>query len=161
MLALLLVSLSLGQVCAAADACPEQVAAIYADGMAASRKAYSEGGSAASLEPVRAAAAALDRLAGGVPGPAEIARLVLLAAAAAAQQERSEMGAYLAQATDMEVLQLDAAQPGAPGLSALEAAGDLWLLVHRYDDARAAYERAAKYIGMTPRIQSGLAKLPR
>lgn len=71
------------------------------------------------------------------------------------------MGAYLAQATDMEVLQLEAGQPGAPGISALEAAGDLWLLVYRYDDARAAYERAARYLGMTPRIQAGFARLPR
>lgn len=161
MLALLLVSLSLGQECAAAEACPERVAAIYSDGMAALPKAYAEGGSAESLTPIRAAATALERLSQGIPGPAEIARLVLMAAAAAAQQERPEMGAYLAQATDMEVLQLEAGQPGAPGISALEAAGDLWLLVYRYDDARAAYERAARYLGMTPRIQAGFARLPR
>src|SRR4051794_12751335 len=120
MVALLLVVLSLGQACADAGACPEQVAATYAEGMAAARNAYAEGGSDESLAPVRAAAAALGALSHGLPGPAEIARLVLMAAAAAAQSERDEMGAFLVHATDMEVLQLQAGQPGAPGLSALE-----------------------------------------
>lgn len=151
MAVLLLLALSLGQ--ADSDA-----AAVYARGLAAARDAYSQGGSAASLAPVRQAAAMLDQIAGGQPGPAEIARLVLLAAAAAAQNERPEMGAYLAQAADMEALQRDAGQPGAPGLSALEAAGDLWLRVYRYEDAVAAYERAAKYLGMTPTITANLAR---
>jgi hypothetical protein len=92
-------------------------------------------------------------------GPAEIARLVLLAAAAAAQSERDEMAVYLTHAVEMESLQRAAGQPGAPGLSALEAAGDLWLQVYRYDEARAAYERAAREIGMTPRVKAGLARL--
>lgn len=147
--------------CPPGDACDAQVTAIYADGMAAARKASAAGGSAESLLPVRAAAAALGKVSEGRPGPAEIARLVVLAAAAAAQSERDEMGAYLVQATDMELLQRAAGQPGAPGLSALEAAGDLWLQVHRFEDARAAYERAATYLGLTPRIQAGLAKAAR
>ena len=61
-------------------------------------------------------------------------------------------------AADMEALQRDAGQPGAPGLSALEAAGDLWLRVYRYEDAVAAYERAATYLGMTPSITASLAR---
>jgi hypothetical protein len=151
------------QPCAAgAGACGGgDVERVYQTGMAAAARAYSDGGSAESLAPVHAAAATLERLSEGRPGPAEIARLVLLAAAAAAQSERDEMGAFLAHATAMEVLQLAAGQPGAPGLTALEAAGDLWLRVHRFDDARAAYQRAAMYLGMTPRIQAGLAKATR
>lgn len=147
--------------CPPGEACDAQVTAIYADGMAAARKASAAGGSAESLNPVRAAAAALEKVSEGRPGPAEIARLVVLASAAAAQSERDEMGAYLAQAIDMELLQLAAGQPGAPGLSALEAAGDLWLQVHRFEDATAAYQRAATYLGLTPRIQAGLAKAAR
>jgi hypothetical protein len=134
------------------------VEAIYLRGLEDARTAYAQGGSDESLAPVRQAIAALGQMARGRPGPAEIARLVLVAAAAAAQSEREEMAAYLTHATSMEVLQLGAGQPGAPGISALEAAGDLWLQVHRYEDAVAAYERAAMYLGMTPRIETGLAK---
>jgi hypothetical protein len=136
------------------------VAAVYGNGMKAARDAYSQGGSEESLAPVREAMAALAAIGGGAPGPAEIARLVLAAAAAAAQSEREEMGAFLTHATEMEVLQLAAGQPGAPGISALEAAGDLWLQVHRYEDARRAYERAAAILGTTEHITAGLARIP-
>ena len=136
------------------------VAAIYVKGLEAAREAYSQGGSDESLAPVREAMAALDRIARGAPGPAEIARLVLAAAAAAAQSERDEMGAFLTHATEMEELQLAAGQPGAPDVTALEAAGDLWLQVHRYDEARRAYERAASILGTTERIKAGLERLP-
>ena len=149
----LLLSLLAGQ---AAD-----VEALYLRGFAAAVEANAQGGSDESLAPVRDAMAALEMLSGGRPGPAEIARLVLVAAAAAAQSEREEMGAYLAHAIDMEMLQVAAGQRGAPGLSALEAAGDLWLQVHRYDDAIRAYQRAAAQFGMTPRIAASLAKARR
>lgn len=134
---------------------------VYLRGLAAAADAYKQGGSEESLAPVRQAIDQLRALSRGRPGPAEIARLVLVAAAAAAQSEREEMGAYLTHATDMEVLQLAAGQPGAPGITALEAAGDLWLQVHRYDDAVRAYERAATYLGTTPRIAAGLARARR
>jgi hypothetical protein len=137
------------------------VEALYQRGLAAAAAAYREGGSDESLAPVRDAIAKLEALSGGKPGPAEIARLVLVAASAAAQSEREEMSAYLTHATEMELLQIAAGQPGAPGISALEAAGDLWLQVHRYDEAVRAYERAAAWFGMTPRIALGLAKARR
>jgi hypothetical protein len=44
-------------------------------------------------------------------------------------------------------------------ITAHEAAGDLWLQVYRYDDARRAYMKAAERIGVTPRITLGLARL--
>jgi hypothetical protein len=138
-----------------------EVERVYLRGLEAAAEAYTQGGSDESLAPVREAIAALAAISGGQAGSAEIARLVLVAAAAAAQSEREEMGAYLTHATEMEVLQLAAGEPGAPGVSALEAAGDLWLQVHRYDDAIRAYERAARYLGMTPRIQAGLARAKR
>jgi cytochrome c-type biogenesis protein CcmH/NrfG len=43
-------------------------------------------------------------------------------------------------------------------ISALEVAGELWLQVHRFEDARAAFERAARQVGTTPRIADGLAR---
>ena len=136
------------------------IATLYVDGLLAAEEAYRQGGSDESLVPVRAAIAALEKISGNAPGPAEIARLVLMAAVAASQSERDEMGAFLTHAVEMELLQRAAGQPGAPVVSALEAAGDLWLRVHRYDDAKRAYERAAALLGMTPRIKAGLARIP-
>jgi cytochrome c-type biogenesis protein CcmH/NrfG len=34
----------------------------------------------------------------------------------------------------------------------------LWLQVHRYEDARRAYRRAAEHVGMTARVRLGLAR---
>ena len=145
---------------AVALAAQPRIATLYVDGLLAAEAAYRQGGSDESLVPVRTAIAALEKVSGNAPGPAEIARLVLMAAMAAAQSERDEMGAFLTHAVEMEVLQRAAGQPGAPIVSALEAAGDLWLRVHRYDDAKRAYERAAALLGMTPRIKAGLARIP-
>ena len=132
---------------------------LYLRGLEAARDAYGQGGAETALAPVRAAIERLSILAGGRPGPAEIGRLTLSAAAAAAQSERDEMAAFLLQATAIESLQLAAGQPGAPALSALEVAGDLWLRVHRYADARRAYEEAAGYVGLTPHVMAGLARV--
>jgi hypothetical protein len=96
-------------------------------------------------------------MAKGRPGPAEIARLTLHGAAAAAQTERAEMRLYLESAMTMESLQHAAGQPGAP-VTAAEAAGDLWLQVHQYDDARRAYAAAEAQVGLTRRVAAGLAR---
>jgi hypothetical protein len=135
-----------------------EVAALYLRGVAAALDAYKQGGSEESLAPVRDAIGELERISGQRPGPAEVARLVLVAAAAAAQSEREEMGAFLTHALAMESLQFAAGQPGAPVLTAHEIAGELWLQVHRFDEARAAFERAAEQVGTTPRIAAGLAR---
>jgi hypothetical protein len=158
---LVFITLLVAQPCPPSGGCEGEVEALYLRGLAAAADAYAQGGSPDSLKPVAAVMADLARISGGSPGPAEIARLVLAAAAAAAQSERDEMGAFITHATEMELLQRAAGQPGAPGVSALEAAGDLWLRVHRYDDATRAYERAAEVLGMTPRIRAGLAKAAR
>jgi hypothetical protein len=136
-----------------------RVPALYLRGLAAAREAYSQGGADEALIAVRQAAANLESLGGGVAGPAEIARLVLMAAAAAAQSERDEMALYLESALKMEALQLAANQPGAPTITAHEAAGDLWLEVHRFDEARQAYTLALELIGSTPRVNLGLARV--
>ena len=131
----------------------------YVQGLVAARAAYTAGGSDASLVPVRRAIDALEQIAQGEPGPAEIARLLLHAAAAAAQSERDEMMLYLEHAEQMDGLLRGAGQPAAPLLTAAEVSGDLWLQVHRYDDARRAFMKAAGQVGMTPRVKAGLARV--
>jgi hypothetical protein len=143
---------------AAGDCELTQVAAWYLGGLSAALEAYKQGGSQESLAPVRDAIGALEKISGQRPGVPEIARLVLIAAAAAAQSERDEMSAFLTHALAMESLQFMAGEPGAPVLSAHEVAGELWLQVHRFEDARTAFERAAAQVGTTPRITAGLAR---
>src|SRR4030095_4239370 len=89
---------------------------------------------------------------------AEVARVFLLAAASAAQSERGEMGLLLEHAINLERQQRSAALPGAPIVTAHEIAGDLWLQVHRFEDARRAYLDAATQIGPTRRVTLGLAR---
>ena len=90
--------------------------------------------------------------------PAEIARVVLLAASSAAQSERDEMGLLLEHALSLERQQQSAGLPGAPIVSAHEVAGDLWLQVHRFDDAQRAYTAAAEQVGPSRRVLLGLAR---
>ena len=134
------------------------VGALYVRGLELARAAFEQGAPPESLVPVREAIAALGNMSQERPGPAEIARLTLQAAAAAAQSERGEMALYLEHATQMERLQFEAGQPGAPAVSAHEAAGDLWLQLFGYENAVRAYLRAAEYVGMTPRVRDGLAR---
>jgi hypothetical protein len=111
--------------------------------------------------PVRQAIAWLEIVANGRPGSAEIARLMLQAAAAAAQSERDEMRLYLDTAIRMETLQRAAGLAGAPVIAAAETAGDLWLQVHRYDEARRAYDDASERVGSSLRILAGRARAAR
>ena len=144
---------------AAALGCDDaSVPALYARAWLAAREASRRGGDADSVRPVRIAVEALAARAANRPGVAEIARLVLLAAAAAAQSERDEMALFLGQAIRLEQLQLTAREPAAPVIAAHEAAGDLWLQVHRYEDARRAYALAAERLGTTPRVTLGRAR---
>lgn len=144
--------------CRAAVCTAAEIEAVYVRGWDAAQAAARVGGSPESLAPVRDAIATLERMAGGAHGPAEIARYVLAAAADAAQDERDEMALFLEHAVTLERAQLDAHQPGAPSITAHEAAGDLWLRVNRYEDAKLAYERAKAVIGSTTRIESGLKR---
>jgi hypothetical protein len=144
---------------AAAAGCAEaDVAAQYLSGLDAAREAYRQGGSPESLAAVIQAMAVLEARAGGGPRPAQIARVVLQAAAAAAQSERDEMSLLLDYAVRLEAVQLEARQPGLPVVTAHEVAGDLWFQVHGYEEARRAYLLAAERIGPTPRLTLGLAR---
>lgn len=136
----------------------EEIAALYLRGLVDAREAFRHGAPPASLVPVHEAIAALEQIAKNRPGPAEIARLVLRAAAAAAQSERAEMALYLDQAMRMEGLQRAAGQPEAPILSASEVAGDLWLQIFDYAEARVAFMRAAEGGAATLRVMRGLAR---
>lgn len=135
-----------------------QVAALYVGGLVDSREAFKQGGPPESLAPVRRAIVSLEAIGQNRPGPAEIARLMLHAAAAAAESERDEMRLYLETAVQMESLQRAGGLPGAPLVSAAEMAGDLWLQVHRYEDARRAYTAAAEQVGLTRRVTAGRAR---
>lgn len=135
-----------------------RLSALYLRGWIAARDAYRFGGSPDSLAPVRKV---LDELEAGPPqaaGETEIARFVLRAAIAAAQSERDEMALLIEHAVELEARRRSASLPGAPVVTAHEAAGDLWLQVYRYDDARRAYRRAADRIGPTRRVIVGLAR---
>jgi tetratricopeptide (TPR) repeat protein len=135
-----------------------EIAGHYLRGLAAAREAYRQGGSPDSLAPVRLAVAALDARAHLAPALAATARAVVLAAAAAAQSERDEMALLLEHALRLENVQIEAGQPLLPVVTAHEAAGDLWLQVHRYEDANRAYQQALARVGPLPRVTLGLAR---
>ena len=131
---------------------------LYLRGWIAARDAYRVGGSPESLRPVLQSIATLQDTM-GKSGPPQIAALVLQAAAAAAQSERDELALMIDYAVQLEDRDLAAKRPGLPMITAHEAAGDLWLQVYRYDEARRAYMTAAERVGVTPRITLGLARL--
>ena len=137
--------------------CDVRVATTYLRGLQAAREASAKGGDDESLLPVRRAVANLDAM-GDAGGPAEIASLVLRAAAAAAQSEREEMAVVLAQALQVERARGARGLDGAPVLSAHQMAGELWLQVHRYEEAAAAFLVARGVAGDSPRVSVGLAR---
>ena len=133
--------------------------AVYLRGLQAARDAYRAGGSESALAPVRTAIATLDAQAARGSSTADIARTLLLAAGAAAQSERDDMSTFLTHALHLEAVQRVVAGKALLPVTALEVAGDLWLQVHRFDDARAAYQTAAEILGHRPRIAAGLARV--
>ena len=154
-------AMELLRVTAARGDAGSEVGLIYLRGLVDVREAFEDGGSVAALTPVYGAIEALATLSQGRRGSAEIARLVLQAAAAAAQSERDEMRLYLETAIQMELIQSAAGLPGAPLVSATEIAGDLWLQVDRYEDARQVYEDAADRVGPSLRNMVGSARASR
>jgi len=144
---------------AAAAGCTEaRLAAVYLRGLVAARQAYPFGGSPQSIAPVERALAELDTEPLRSAGETQVVRFVLQAAIAAAQSEREEVSLLIEHAIDLEAQRRSAGLSGAPVVSAVEIAGDLWLQVHRYDDARRAYTRAAERVGRTTRVVLGLAR---
>jgi hypothetical protein len=130
----------------------------YLEGLLGAAEAVEKGGTVDSLREVRSATHALSRRSEHGGRRWEAASVALRAVAAASQQERGEMAIYLAEATRVEGLLLAGGLSGAPFITVHELAGDLWLQIHLFAEARAAYERAAAAIGYTPRILVGLAR---
>jgi tetratricopeptide (TPR) repeat protein len=101
------------------------------------------GGPVERQGPVRATLVSLNQLRGsGLDLEVEYADTVIHAAIAAAQDERPEMELLLTHARDLAERLADrkrrAVWPGSFNM----IAGELWFEVDRFDDARAAYERA-------------------
>jgi hypothetical protein len=144
---------------AAGAGCTEaRLPALYLRGLMAAREAYRFGGSAESIAPVERALAEMNAEPLRSAGETPIVRFVLQAAIAASQSEREEVALLIEHAIDLERQRRAVGLSGAPVVAAVEVAGDLWLQVHRYDDARRAYMRAAERAGRTPHVVLGLAR---
>jgi hypothetical protein len=140
--------------------CPDAVvASAYVRGLLAARDAYRVGGSPQSLAPVLEAIRILRSASQSTNDRAAIAAYALQAAAAAAQSERDDLSFMIEHTVRLEGGILFAGKSGLPLVTAHELAGDLWLQVYRYDDARMAYERARNIVGDTPRVTIGLARV--
>jgi tetratricopeptide (TPR) repeat protein len=113
-------------------------------GWEAARRAAAGGGAPDLLVPASRSLDALEELRRGDGAlDAEYAQTAVRAAMAAAQDERPEMALLLTHARDLsERLALRGRRAVWPR-SFNVLAGELWLEVDRYEDARAAFERAA------------------
>jgi len=142
-----------------ASDCDEAAGAVeYLEGLLGAAEAVTRGGTVDSLRDVRSAVNALSKRAEGGDRRWEAASLAMRAVAAASQYERGEMTIYLAEAARIEALLVAAGLPGAPFVSVHELAGDLWMQLHAYGEARAAYVRAADVVGRKGRVRLGLAR---
>ncbi len=112
----------------------------YVKGWAAARRSF--GGVGPEAEIAREARRRLEALAdrAGRRGPAEIRRLAVQAAIAASQEEREEMALVLLHAAEFEAA--SGVGGAATVLPIAELAGDLWLEVERFADARREYAAA-------------------
>lgn len=133
----------------------------YARGLGAARAAW-PGGQGPMVAVAREAAQKLDAIAakGGRAsrtGVVELQRLGVLAAIAGAQEEQDELTLLLTQAKAIENGLLPPGQPAVPVIPIHELAGDLFMIVHRYPDARLAYEAALKRYPKRARSMYGVA----
>jgi hypothetical protein len=134
-----------------------QAPLIYVRGLLAAHAAGAQFGAAASLQPLKQAVTDLQPFAASDP-VARTMQTVLRAAMPAAQRERAEMTLFIDEMLRMESLQLEAKQPPLPVLSAHEAAGQFWLQLRLYDEARRAFDAAAQRVGPTPHGMLGAAR---
>lgn len=142
-----------------ADYCDAVLMAFWAlSGWLDARTLAPAGGAPWLVAPVAAAIEELERVAGGPAAlEAEYAQVAVRAAAAAAQDERAELSLLLTHARDL------AERIGARGRRAVWPrpynllAGELWLEVDRYDEAREAFERAVR-TAPSPLALAGLGR---
>lgn len=118
-----------------------EVQRLAMDGWVAARELAPKGGALELLGPVNLRLRALD----GLPGvAARYADVAIRAAVSAAQDERDEMEVFLAHARDLSDTMALAGAPAQWPLPIDELAGELWLEVDRYTEARDAYLRATR-----------------
>lgn len=131
-----------------------EVQRLAMEGWVAARELAPKGGALELLGPVNLRLRALD----GLPGmPARYADVAIRAAVSAAQEERDEMEVFLAHARDLsDTMALTGGAAQWP-LPIDELAGELWLEVDRYTEARDAYLRATR-LKATANAWIGLAR---
>ncbi|MDP3719292.1 MAG: hypothetical protein Q8T13_16135 [Acidobacteriota bacterium] len=131
-----------------------EVQRLAIDGWVAARELAPKGGALELLGPVNLRLRALD----GMPGvAARYADVAIRAAVSAAQDERDEMEVFLAHARDLSDTMALAGAPAQWPLPIDELAGELWLEVDRYTEARDAYLRATR-VKPTANAWVGLAR---
>lgn len=123
-------------------------------GWLAARALAPKGGAIDLLGPVNARLKELDQMPNIAARYAEIA---IRAAVSAAQEERDEMALLLTHARDLSNQMGMAGTPAEWPLPIDELEGELWLEVDRFEEARAAYERAVTK-RPTPNAWIGLAR---
>ena len=111
----------------------------------------------------RESAARLSALASvaGAWSRSELRRVAVLAAIAAAQEERDELTLLIVHADQLEARLRDIGQPDDVVLPFDELAGDLWLQLHRFEDAKGRYERSVRRWPERTRAWLGLARAAR
>lgn len=131
-----------------------EVQRLAMDGWVAARELAPKGGALELLGPVNLRLRALD----GLPGvAARYADVAIRAAVSAAQDERDEMAVFLAHARDLSDTMALTGAPAQWPLPIDELAGELWLEVDRYLEARDAYLSATR-LKPTANAWVGLAR---
>ncbi|MGE3491824.1 MAG: hypothetical protein AB7N29_17590 [Vicinamibacterales bacterium] len=124
------------------------------EGWLAARALAPRGGALELLGPVNVRLKELDSLPGQAARYADVA---IRAAVSAAQDERDELDVFLAHARDLSDTMALTGSPAQWPLPIDELAGELWLEVDRYTEARDAYRRAVS-LKPTANALIGLAR---
>jgi len=124
------------------------------EGWVAARDVAPRGGALELLGPVNLRLKALDALPGTAARYADVA---IRAAISAAQEERDELGVFLAHARDLSNTMALTGAPAQWPLPIDELEGELWFEVDRYAEARDAFQRATR-LKPTPNALIGLAR---
>jgi hypothetical protein len=134
----------------------------YIHGVLAARQAW-PGARAAPLGVARAAATQLEALASaeGRWSRTEVRRVSVLASIAAAQEERDELTLLLAHANTLDAQLRDVRLEDDHLLPLDELAGDLWLQLHRFEDALRYYRSATRRHPERTRAWIGRARAAR
>ncbi len=141
----------------APDADGDPVVATFMHGYAAARLASPE----AKADLIAEAGDCAKQLEGTVSNPvsiAELYRVLVRAAMAAAQEETPELELLITHAVSLEKRLRESGQLDMPLQPATEIAGDLWLQVNRYEAARQSYRATLDAWPHRPASQLGIAR---